>query len=327
MRVLIKCIAGSHLFGTNGVNSDKDFKGVYLPEAKEILLGTIQTSVHQHTNNSNTKNTKDDIDVEYYSLDKYLRMLEQGQTVALEILFTPDSCILEKDPLWDEIFSDKSKFVHKQVTAFIGYAKQQANKYGIKGSRMKTMKNALELLKYCPRGFDITLGDMWNSVEGFVKVHEHTSIMNLPANKNMNAMLIPHWEICGRKFDKTIKTDHLIDTLTTIFGNYGERSLDAMDNKNIDFKAVSHALRVCHQGQELLNTGKITLPLESTAREYITKVKNKELNFAQDVQPKLELEMEKLKEAEISSQLPKNLDKDFINDIIVKVYSDVVKGV
>lgn len=37
MKVLVKCVAGSHLFGTNTENSDKDYKGVYIPDADSIL--------------------------------------------------------------------------------------------------------------------------------------------------------------------------------------------------------------------------------------------------------------------------------------------------
>ena len=37
MKVIVKCIAGSHLFGLNTPLSDMDYKGVYMPEANDIM--------------------------------------------------------------------------------------------------------------------------------------------------------------------------------------------------------------------------------------------------------------------------------------------------
>lgn len=42
MDLIVKMKFGSHLYGTNTEDSDVDYKGVFLPSKKEILLdGTI----------------------------------------------------------------------------------------------------------------------------------------------------------------------------------------------------------------------------------------------------------------------------------------------
>ena len=64
---------------------------------------------------------------------KFLKMVKHGDTAALELLFTPDDMILEKDPLWDRIIEKRDQLLSKKINAMIGYARQQANKYGIKG--------------------------------------------------------------------------------------------------------------------------------------------------------------------------------------------------
>lgn len=46
MKILVKAVAGSHLFGTNTEKSDKDFKGVFLPSADDILLGKFDQTVN-----------------------------------------------------------------------------------------------------------------------------------------------------------------------------------------------------------------------------------------------------------------------------------------
>ena len=101
MNIVVKAIAGSHLFGTNTPQSDTDYKGVFIPDAKDILLQRAKKSISTKTGSNESKNTKDDIDVEFYSLQKFMEMLAQGQTVAIELLFTPANMILEKSPLWD----------------------------------------------------------------------------------------------------------------------------------------------------------------------------------------------------------------------------------
>lgn len=88
MKILVKAVAGSHLFGTNGPQSDKDFKGVFLPSAEDILLGKFDQTIHQSTNNAvGQKNTKDDIFVvfgEYYGypeccIHEFYKMEHIGQ--------------------------------------------------------------------------------------------------------------------------------------------------------------------------------------------------------------------------------------------------------
>ena len=40
-RVLFKCFGGSYLYGTNGENSDKDYRGVFLPDIKDLILNGV----------------------------------------------------------------------------------------------------------------------------------------------------------------------------------------------------------------------------------------------------------------------------------------------
>lgn len=323
MKTLVKAVAGSHLFGLNTPQSDKDYKGVYMPDKKDIILGQIKRSVHDHTNPTNERNTSEDIDVEFYSLDKFFRMLQEGQTVALELLFTPEEFIIEKDPIWDEIVAMRDQLLHKKVTAFIGYAKSQAAKYGIRGSRMGDLGKAITMLDF-HAGFRSelrpTLGHIWTALEKFVETHEYSSIMDLSANKNMNNKIIPHWEIVGRKFDKSVRIEYVIGVLQKILDGYGDRSKQAKENKGIDWKAISHALRVCHQGQELLNTGKITLPISLVEGSFIKGVKRGEFDFTKVVQPFLEDEMSKLEKAKEQSELPEKLDEKFVDNLIYKYY-------
>lgn len=321
MKIIVKAVAGSHLFGLNTPSSDKDYKGVYMPSGREILLGNYSKSRKQSTNKTNERNTSSDEDVEFYSLDKFFRMLQEGQTVALELFFTPNEMILEKDLIWDEIIAMREHFLHKKVTNFIGYAQTQAAKYGLKGSRMNTLKNAISMLHaWENENPEIKkLDEIWEFIENFTKNHEHTSIMELPVNKNMQNQLKKHWEICGKKFDFTVKISYLKEILEKFYGEYGQRAIQAQNNENVDWKALSHALRVSIQGIELLSTGKITLPLKQEDRDLILPIKKGLVDY-KTASGLIEEKLEELKKLEKTSSLKDQLKTEFIDDLIVDFY-------
>jgi len=113
MKVLCKIIAGSHLFGTNTEKSDLDYKGVFIPDADDILMSSYKHTVCTSTNTvRNTKNSSEDVDLEMYSLKKFFDMIFAANNHALEILFAPDNMIIETSP------TRKCMFVSTKVISF-----------------------------------------------------------------------------------------------------------------------------------------------------------------------------------------------------------------
>src|SRR3989344_9151158 len=96
---------GSHLYGTNTPESDLDIKGIYPPSAKEILLQKIAPVLIQSRKKQHgEKNTATDTDYELYSPEKFLLSVAKGQSFALEMLFAPDSALLQPpDYCWQKI--------------------------------------------------------------------------------------------------------------------------------------------------------------------------------------------------------------------------------
>ena len=148
MKLILKTQFGSNVYGTNLPTSDLDYKAIYIPEPRDIILGRVKETIQQNTKKDKTaKNSKDDIDLEIFSLKKYLQLLTEGQTVALDILFTPKEFWVESTPIWEEIRENKHKFLNNKINSFIGYTRTQAAKYGIKGTRVAAMRAILEYLK------------------------------------------------------------------------------------------------------------------------------------------------------------------------------------
>jgi predicted nucleotidyltransferase len=65
---------GSTLYGTNTPSSDMDYKAIFLPTAREIILGNGPTHFNRDTNSKNSKNTSEDVDREYYSLKYFIEL-------------------------------------------------------------------------------------------------------------------------------------------------------------------------------------------------------------------------------------------------------------
>jgi hypothetical protein len=80
----------------------------------------------------------------------------------------------------------------------------------------------------------------------------------------------------------------------------------ASENKNIDWKAVSHALRAALQTREILTLGTIRYPLADAP--FLMAVKTGQLDYATQVAPALEKLMAEVEDLLDRSDLPERAD-------------------
>ena len=317
MKILIKTIAGSHLFGVNTKGSDLDYKGVYLPTPEQILMGNYPDTIQESTGNPNGKNTKEDIDVELYSLKKFLQMLAKGDTAAFELLFTPEDLIEEKDPLWDKILEHKDELISKNIVSLIGYARHQANKFGIKGARLG------ELVDFRDKMFSIMeqlgnpsikLKNNWDEILEITKEYKHITIGESNGHPMVN--------ILGKKFDYHCTFVQVNRSIKKVYKEYGMRAREAKSKGGVDYKALSHALRISIQGIELLETGKMTLPLAEENRELVLKVKLGEMEH-EEISDLIETNLEILEELKKTSDLQDGINKETATNILLDFHGNV----
>ena len=318
---VVKMKFGSVLYGTNSPESDTDIKGVFIPAAEDILLQKAPKNIRFSTGNSSSKNTKEDVDCDMYSLHYFLQLIAEGQTVALDMLFAPEEMIEESNYIWKQIQANKDKLICKNTKAFVGYCRAQAAKYGIKGSRISIIKECLNTVNKISDDLDKEENPFYSSlytpirdyIDSFPKHKEYVRIYTCEKSK----MRI--YEICGRKFQETISLYDISNCLFKIFENYGERAKLAEKNEGIDWKAVSHAFRVCYEVLELLKTHKITFPLAQ--REFIKDIKYGKFNYVKDhIAEKLEDLMSQVEQAAKESDLPEQVDREWIDSFICSNY-------
>lgn len=321
VRPLVRIQHGSHLYGTSTPTSDLDYKSVHLPSGRGILLGkpeeVIDTTIKL---SAGPKNAAGDVDDQSYSLAKWLKMLYSGDTVGTEILFAPPDMIVEMDPLWPEVQERAKGLLNKQVKGFVSYCQRQAAKYGVKGSRMAACKDVVDLLaaKMDELGTSAKLFEIEGDLTLFCSVHEFSEIVPI---KQQSGDDLPHLEVVDRKipFTNTVKQAH--DIYAKVYDNYGERARAAMDNKGIDWKAMSHAVRVAGQALELLRNGTITFP--RVEAPLLLQIKKGEVPF-NDVGAMLEALVDDLDAASAESSLPRKPDYMLVDRLVLDYYGPQV---
>ncbi|HCO68163.1 MAG TPA: nucleotidyltransferase [Dysgonomonas sp.] len=114
--LLFECISGSKAYGLDTPQSDTDLKGVfYLPKDQFFGLDYIPQVSNQ---------TNDEV---YYELGRFVELLCKNNPNILELLASPDECVLYKHPLMDRLHIDM--FLSKLCKdTFAGYALTQIRK-------------------------------------------------------------------------------------------------------------------------------------------------------------------------------------------------------
>ncbi|MBB4859609.1 hypothetical protein HNO88_002938 [Novosphingobium chloroacetimidivorans] len=282
----------------------------------ENVINTGVTSKAAGTN----KNDASAIDSDSYSLQKFFDMLMKGDTVATEILFAP---VADADPRWSEVRTVGRQLLNRQCKGFVGYCVRQAAKYGIKGSRMSAVKALIDVLRL--RQLQLgspaaKLREIDYILQDFAERHEHAEWVNIPSP---NGADLWHIRCCDRAMPITSSIGEATKVYEKVWENYGERARAAMSNEGIDWKAMSHAVRVARQAIELLNTGQITFPRPDAAE--LRAIKLGQRPYA-DVSQLLESLVEEVHLASAQSELPESSDPIIADSLVRREYRAQVCG-
>lgn len=322
MDFLIKLKFGSHLYGTNTPTSDLDVKGIYLPKAKDILLQSIApVCSFSRPKSHGEKNSADDIDQEFYSPSKYVSLLMEGQMLALDIFFAPDSAMLVEPSLqWHELKKLAPFILSKKANAVVRYCRKQANKYGIKGSRVAAAKLALKLLREEEAKHDGSkkLSQILLQLENLANDNEH---LILGEHISPNNLVEKYFEICGRKALLNASIKNAMSIAQKLVDSYGQRAMEAEKNQGVDWKALSHAVRAGYQMIEFMQEEFITFPRPEA--DYLVAIKQGKIPF-KTISQELEELLIKVDDASKYSQLKEEPDIQMIENFITGLYSKII---
>lgn len=329
MRTVMKGYFGSHLYGTSTPESDVDFKEIFVPHPRDILLGTAMNHTNLNTNNTATKNTKDDVDHELYSLKYFFKLAADGETVALDMIHTPADLVVKSDlpDVWKFIQDNRSRFYTTNMKAYLGYVRKQASKYGVKGSRLAALRGVLAIVNQIPEQW-VDYQEDGSTKQRRTKVEDIKH--RLPENEFCEWVFHNHektgpqtfYTVLGRKYQTTLSLIELKQSLNKLDAEYGERARKAEANEGIDWKALSHAYRAGYQLMEIYQTGDLVFPLREAS--IIKLIKAGELPF-KEVQELLEDTVDLVEVLAIQAAkngMPDKVDMKFWDKFVEEVYLD-----
>lgn len=88
LHLLLRCVSGSQAYGLALPHSDTDIKGVFVQPKREYYGLTYIDQINNETN-----------DIMYYEIKKFVDLLLKNNPNILELLSTPDDCVLYRHPV------------------------------------------------------------------------------------------------------------------------------------------------------------------------------------------------------------------------------------
>ena len=176
---LLLVIRGSHAYGTNIETSDTDYAGVFIQSQEDIFGFNYKEQINDDKN-----------DIVLYEIKRFLDLLSSNNPNILELLNTPEDCIIYKDPIFDLVLENRDKFITKVCAkSFGGMSVQQIQK--AKGQNKKqnwekdkvTRKDVLDFV-YVIEGSKSIPWKKWNDgryEEKFIGVVNVPNAMNVYA--------------------------------------------------------------------------------------------------------------------------------------------------
>lgn len=114
--IIMECISGSHLYGTNIPESDTDIRGIFMVQNKDCL-SLIKPSQEVSENNE---------DIKYFEMRKFFELALSANPNILELLFIPKDFLRITSPIYEKIVTNRDLFVTKKAFySFSGYAYSQ----------------------------------------------------------------------------------------------------------------------------------------------------------------------------------------------------------
>jgi hypothetical protein len=178
---ILLVIRGSHAYGTNVETSDTDYAGVFIQPIEDILGFGYKEQINDDKN-----------DIVIYEIKRFLQLLESNNPTVLELLNTPDNCIIYKHPIFNEVLNNRDKFITKICAkSFGGYGKMQIQK--AKGQNKKqnwekdkvTRKGVLDFV-YVIDGPKSIPWKKWNEAKGLDE--SLCGVVNVPNAKDVYAL-------------------------------------------------------------------------------------------------------------------------------------------
>ena len=183
--ILFETIIGSQAYGTQTPTSDVDKKFVYILPLDNIL-GT------EYVEQLNVNK-----DYTGWEIKRFLELLATNNPTVLELLNSPEDCIITKHPLFDLILEHKADFITKGCkNSFGGYARQQIVKAKGLNKKQNWEKDKVvrkDILDFCyvVENEKTIPWKIWNQDKGFEE--KFCGLVNIPNARDLYSVYFDNY--------------------------------------------------------------------------------------------------------------------------------------
>lgn len=337
-KLIYKCIVGSQAYGTNVEGSDVDIKGVYIQDPKEILAFGYKPQFEVN---------KDEV---YYEVRRFIELLGSANPTVLEMLYSPEDCILGIEPEFQLILDQRDKFLTKGCrNSFGGYAVQQIKKARGLNKKMNWEKSKVE--RKTPIDFCYVLWDggsipLKTFLDGHNKKAENCGLVAVDHAKDMYALYydptgtqgfrgidveqgnsirlssIPRgWQFsCWMSYNKDGYTTHCKDYKeyeTWLKERNTQRYVDLEEHgQQIDGKNMLHCRRLLDVAMEIPLANTVNVRRENA--EYLKSIRKGKVDL-EEILTKAEEDLKLMDLAYQNCSLPDNLPEGFQDELLTSI--------
>jgi len=341
--LLFECISGSKAYGLNTATSDTDLKGVfYLP--KEQFYG--MEYIPQVSNE-----TSDEV---YYELGRFVELLTKNNPNILEVLASPEECILYQHPIMNSLHIDL--FLSKLCKeTFAGYALTQIKK--ARGYKKKIINPVDEVRKsvldfcFILQGHQSVPLTEWLAQNNYVQ--EQCGLTSIPHSKGVYALFYDENNIHRYRgiMSSELANEVSLSSIPKgekesayLFFNLESYSSYCKDYKEYwewvekrnenryrgnlvhgmgyDAKNMMHTIRLLQVAEEILSQGKLNV--KRWNREELLNIKEGRYQYSDLLKMADEL-MVRITTAHDHSYLPEAPDKNYIESVLVQMRQELYR--
>lgn len=300
---------GSHLYGTNTPESDKDYSGIFVADPKYYfgLQKIEEVDMSIVSKDENGKNDKDAIDIKFYEVRKFVKLALDNNPNIIEQLFTPKPIFTNS--FGNLLLSNAHLFPHKGCAAkFLGYAKSQLHKMRIKPENYTNLKDFYAWLDYNVISEETSL---------FTPTQLLAEMRYVPGLKNIVKFQAHHAQVGDLNISLTHKLSKVVSIVYERLSKVTNRE-ELYTKYGYDTKFGMHLIRLMFEGIDLLNYGKLIFPLPTWQRDSLMDIRNGKWSMDSVITYAEELEIH-LKDLENESKLPNEPRTEEIDDLLIKI--------
>lgn len=303
-KYIVRMITGSHAYGMATPESDIDIRGIFVP-TKEYFLGFMKRVEQvEAKGEGNIDGTT------IFDIRKFMNVASGCSPNVIELLFTPEDCILERTPIYDLLVQNRKLFLSKKAHwTFAGYAIAQIHRievhrkwllnppkaapkredYGLPPQEKLISKEQLGAfyvtLAHVLRdtvGIMPEMNDLYKAVITIITSEAFPGWEGLIQSRGIPDLAFPFVQKltgCSENFIAALKREQAYYRLANEWSKYQEwlktrnpKRAELEKKFGFDTKHGSHVVRLMEQGCHLMKTGELKIRLDNA--EQIRKIRS-----------------------------------------------------